>query len=406
MTATLPEGYVYLDYAATAPLSIAAAEAMGPFLVPGSLGIASGTNANSLSRPGRIAFELLETARKRVAASIGARRPDEILFTSGATESDNAALLGIAQALAGADVRQAGASSSGHRGRVIVSMIEHDAVLSTADRLESDGFEVIRLKPDRDGFIEVRALEDALTDDTSLVSIQLANSEIGSIQPIRQLAALAHKCGALFHTDATQALGKMRLDVQELGVDAASFSGHKLGAPKGVGFLYLKARTPFRPQVLGGGQEAGRRSGTQNVCGVVAMAAACSESVCDLEDESQRLRDLRDKLYRALQSFDAIQATVDVDEGSLDYLPNIVSVLVDGVESDTLILCFDSLGFAVSGGSACSSASLEPSHVLTSLGIPKDQAQCALRISFGRFTTREDIDAFLAAVPHVLDWSR
>ena len=205
-------------------------------------------------------------------------------------------------------------------------------------------------------------------EDAVLVSVQAANSEVGSIQPIAALASAAHGAGALFHTDAVQALGKAPVDVGAWGVDAASFSAHKVGGPKGVGALYLRARTPFEPQAIGGGQESGRRSGTQNVA-------------------------------------DAVEATVDVAPGSVEFLPNIVHVLVRGLESETLILRFDLRGFGVSGGSACSSHSLAPSHVLHALGIDDDRAHGALRISMGRYTTERDVDAFLGAVAGVLDWS-
>lgn len=403
--------YRYLDYAATAPLSQAAFDAMLPYMEPGCDGIMLGANANSLSRPGRAAFEALERARKQIAQALGARRPDEIIFTSGATEADNAALLGIAQALArpgsSHPAQQRGSSQdAGHQGRIITSALEHDAVLNAARRLEALGFEMVYLKPDRDGFIEASKMEQALEEGALLVSIQLVNSEVGSIQPIRQLSELAHQAGALFHTDGTQGLGRTEVDLADLGVDAASFSGHKVGGPKGTGVLYLRSRTPFAPLLLGGGQESGKRSGTQNVCGAVGMAAAVQEAVSTIETERERLGELRDKLYRDLARFDGIQATVDVEPGSEDYAPHIVHVLVDGIESDTLVLRFDALGFAVSGGSACSSHSLEPSHVLRALGIAPDEAQCALRISLGAYTTDHDVNAFLSAVPDVMHWRR
>ncbi|MFR1640365.1 MAG: cysteine desulfurase family protein, partial [Eggerthellaceae bacterium] len=220
---------------------------------------------------------------------------------------------------------------------MIVSAVEHDAVLEPCKRLEAEGFRITRLVPNREGFVEVRALEDAIDGDTVLVSVQAANSEVGSIQPVAELARVAHAAGALMHTDAVQALGKVRIDLEELGVDAASFSAHKIGGPKGVGALYLKARTPFAAQMLGGGQESGRRSGTQNVAGAAGFAAACREAVEEQELEAARLRGLRDRLYGALASFDAIEATVDVARGSEDFLPNIVHVLAAGLESETLI---------------------------------------------------------------------
>lgn len=400
--ASMPEDYVYLDYAATAPLGEEAAAAMAPYFVPGRANLAAGGNANSLHAPGRAAFAALEDARKSIARDLGARRPDEIVFTGGATEADDAALLGIAQAAADERRRRGAGAFAPH---VVVTAVEHDAVLAPAKRLEAQGFRVTRLVPDRQGFVEVRALEAALDDDVVLVSVQAANSEVGSIQPIAELARVAHAAGALFHTDAVQALGKVPVNLQELDVDAASFSAHKVGGPKGVGALYLRARTPFQAYAIGGGQESGRRSGTQNVAGIVGFAAAVRAACAMQEDEAVRLRALRDKLYAQLGAFDAVEATVDVEPGSRDFLPNIVHVLVDGLESETLILRFDMQGFGVSGGSACSSHSLEPSHVLRALGIDADRAHGALRISLGRYTTEADVDAFVAATAKTLAWN-
>ena len=393
--------YAYLDYAATAPLCEEAAAAMAPYQVPGRANLPAGANANSLHGPGRAAFAALEGARKDLAAALGARRPSEVILTSGATEADNAALLGMA---CGAREVYRRAGKGGVTPHVIVSAIEHDAVLAPARRLESLGFEVTRLAPDASGFIEVSALERALTPHTVLVSVQAANSEVGSIQPIRQLAARAHEAGALFHTDAVQALGKMPLDLGELDVDAASFSAHKIGGPKGVGALYLRARTPFEPFLLGGGQEAGLRSGTQNVAGAVGFAAAARAAQAGVDDEAARLGALRDRLYAGLVALGPVEATVDVEPGSRDFLPNVVHVLADGYESQTLILRLDMLGFGVSGGSACSSHSLEPSHVLRAMGVSADKAQGALRVSLGRYTTPEDVEGLLVAMEKALDW--
>lgn len=394
---------VYLDYAATAPLRAEALAAMEPYLRAGMAGMPANANANALYAAGRTAYRALEEARRQMAASIGAGRPDEVVFTSGATEADNAALIGLAQAAAEARDR---AQSGAFTGHVIVSAIEHDAVLKAASRLERLGFQVDHLRPTRAGFIEVRALEQALRDNTVLVSVQAANSEVGSIQPVEQLAAATHAAGALFHTDAAQALGKTRVDVGAWGCDAASFSGHKIGAPKGVGALYLRARTPFAPQALGGGQESGRRSGTQDVCSAAALAAACAAAVGAQEEEAARLMRLRERIYAAAREAVGVVPTVEVEPGSLDYLPNIAHVMVPGIESETLVLRFDALGIAVAGGSACSSHSLDPSHVLRALGIRGDDARCALRVSMGHATGEADVDAFLAALPAVMEWKR
>ena len=401
MPATVADDYIYLDYAATAPLCEEAAAAMAPYQVPGRANLRANGNANSLHAPGRVAFAALEDARRQLARDLNAARPDEIVFTSGATEADDAALIGLAHAAVDARAR-AGAPCAAPR--VVTTAIEHDAVLAPAKRLEQEGFTVVRVAPNRQGFIEPATLAAALDADTVLVSVQAANSELGSIQPIEGLARVAHEAGALFHTDATQALGKAPVDVRAWDVDAASFSGHKVGAPKGIGALYLRARTPFAAYLIGGGQEAGRRSGTQNVAGAAAFAAAAHAACAMQPAEAVRLAALRDRLYAALAAHPGVAPTVQVPAGSAEFLPNVVHVLVDDLESETLILRFDMRGFGVSGGSACSSHSLEPSHVLRAVGIDADRAHGALRISMGRYTTAEDIDAFIAAVPAVLNW--
>lgn len=392
--------YVYLDWAATAPLCEEAAQAMAPYLEPGAANLAFGANPNSLHSPGRAAFSALESSRSALARALGAHRPDEIVFTSGATEADNAALAGIAQG-----VREARRARP-EEVRIVVSSIEHDAVLAPARRLEAEGFDVVRIAPDRNGFIHPETLREALECDAraAVASVQAANSEVGSIQPIAELARVAHEAGALFHTDAVQALGKCPVDLKAWGVDAASFSAHKIGGPKGVGALYLKARTPFSPHLAGGGQEAGRRSGTQNPCGAAGFAAACRAAVRMLSDETARLRVLRDRLYRELCAMDRVSAAVEVLADDPRFLPNIVNVLVEGLESQTMILRLDSLGFGVSGGSACSSHSLESSHVLRAMGINPDVAQGALRVSMGRGTTEGHVEAFLGAMRRCLEW--
>ena len=391
---SVAQDYVYLDYAATAPLCPEAAAALADFMLCGTAHMAAGgANANSLHSPGRYAFELMEKARRSVSKSLRASRPSEIIFTSGATEADNAALMGIVHGAQDIRAKQ-GKHGAGH---VVVSAVEHDAVLAPARCLEKQGVDVTYLPVDSHGFASPQTLQQALREDTLLVSVMMANSEVGSIQPVAQLAALAHEHGALFHTDATQALGKIPVDLEKLGVDAASFSGHKIGAPKGVGVLYLKARTPFSPYLLGGGQEEGRRSGTQNVPAMCAFAAACDAAVSLQQSENQRLALLRDELYARLSAMDRVSATIPVASNEERYLPNIVHVLVSGFESETLIIRLDNAGFGVSGGSACSSHSLDPSHVLRAMGVPSDKAYGALRISMGRFTTQAHIDAFATA---------
>ena len=392
-------GYVYLDYAATSPLCEEAAEAMAPYLVSGRGGVVANANANSLHTPGRSAFKALEGARKSIADAVGARRPVEIAFTSGATEADNAAVVGLARAALEAR-RQAGHPVS--RPRVVVSAIEHDALLAAAEGLAAEQFELVAISPDKQGFIAPDALARAINESTVLVSIQAANSEIGSVQDVAALAQVAHEGEALFHTDATQALGKIALNVEAWGVDAASFSAHKIGGPKGIGALYLRTRTPFQTQMRGGGQESGLRSGTQNVCAAVGFAAAARVSCAIRQDEAARLSRLRDRLYASLPELPAVRASVAVPAGSERFLSNIASFCVSGFESETLVLRLDACGFSVSGGSACSSHSLAPSRVLRAIGIDDDTARGSLRVSMGRYTTEADVAGFERAIAELV----
>lgn len=390
---------VYLDWAATAPLCDAAVEAMQPYMQAGAAGLLAGTaNANSLYGVGRTAFRALEDAREVVARAVGAR-PDEVIFTSGATEADNAALFGMV------DAAMMRAEQDGDHEcvpQVVVSAIEHDAVLEAAHTLGHWGAEVTVVSPNREGHITPEALAQALNGRALLVSVMAVNNEVGSVMDIPALAKVAHDAGALFHVDATQALGKVPVNVRDWGVDALSISAHKVGGPKGVGALYLKARTPFTAQLVGGGQESGRRSGTQNVMGVAGFAAAVREATQNLAENAKRQMALRDELYERLCANPKVKPAVSVPAGSTDYSCHIVNVLVRGIESETLILQLDRRGFCVSGGSACSSQSLDPSHVLSALGVARDDALDSMRVSLGSTTTHEQIEAFIAAFNEVV----
>ena len=403
MTQTLSEARIYLDWAATTPLCDEAYQAMEPFLAPGLANTALGMNANSLHSEGRAAFSAMEQARSDIASCIGARS-DEIYFTSGATESDNWALLGLVNA-ALHDAQAAGRAIE--HPRIIISSIEHEAIEQAAKVLQAQGVAIDYAKPNAAGFITPQAVADLLSPDTVLVSVMTANNEIGAIQPIAAIAQLAHEAGCLMHTDAAQALCKTPFNVDDLGIDAASFSAHKICGPKGMGALYLRRGTSIRPFMVGGGQEHGLRSGTQNVVGMVGMAAAV-KALCGqpeaFEHELARQRSLRDRLYAGLSAYEQVTPNVQCEPGATDYLPNIVSVCVDDLESESLILRFDMLGFAISGGSACSSGSLEPSHVLVQLGVPRDRALGVLRVSLGRYTQESDIEAFLEAFNQVINW--
>lgn len=402
--------YIYLDYAAMAPLCQEAIDAMSPWMVAGgnpSAVLDAGMNPNSLHSAGRNAFKSLEASRKQLACAIGARRPHTVCFTSGATEADNAAIMGLATA-----AREKMRLSGDKRDCVVlVSAIEHDAVLNCLSVLARNGFKTGIIPVNRNGFVEASALSHAIEEACQggsakvvLASVQAANSEIGTIQPVADLAACAHDAGALFHTDATQALGKMAVSVDSWGVDAASFSSHKVGGPRGQGALFVAKGVPFSPLLVGGGQEGAMRSGTQDACSAAGFAAAASSAAASLEVEAIRLAGYRDRLYAELCAMDGIKATVSVGSGSVSHLPNIVNVTFVGFEGETLVMRYDALGFAVSGGSACAAGSSEPSHVLEAIGCARDEAIGELRVSMGRFTESSHIDAFLEATRKVLCW--
>jgi len=376
------ERLVYLDYAATTPMDERVLEAMRPYFTE-KFG-----NPNSLYGLGREAYKALEDARESVMASLNAEHPNEVLFTSGGTEADNAAMFGITAAAA--------AKAGRH---VIVSAFEHHAILEPAKRLTKLGFEVEEIGPRKDGIVYAEDLRQMLRDDTVLVSIMMANNEIGTIQPIAELAAAAHERGAYFHTDAVQALGKLDLDVKALGIDAASFSGHKIYGPKGFGVLYLRKGVPFEVQVLGGGQEFRRRSGTQNVPGAIGFAEALRLMDAERPTEEPRLAALRDKLIDGILALENTQ----LNGSTTSRLPNIANMIIKGIEGEAMLLQLDAKGIAVSTGSACSSGSLKPSHVLLAIGCPQEHAHGSLRATVGRFTTEADIDYFLEVFPPIVE---
>lgn len=395
--------FAYLDWAATAPLCFEAARAMAPYLQGGPDSITSQGNANSLHTVGRRAFSAMEDARASLASSLRCR-PDELFFTAGATESDNTAIFGIVSAAVKARRAKGEPAFVPH---VVSTAIEHEAVLKPIEELKRRGAQVTLIKPDTGGFVTAQQVESAMKHNTVLVSVMAANNEVGSLQPIAQCADAAHAGGALFHTDAVQALGKVAFACRDLGIDAASFSAHKIAGPKGTGALFLRKGTPCEPYLLGGGQESGMRSGTQNVSGMVGFAAAAAACTSDaaLSSEVERLRGMRDELYRFLCSHRSVHSSVPCAPGSTDYLPNVVNVTVDGLESETMVLRLDREGVQVSGGSACSSKSLAPNRILAELGIPRDLALGALRISMGRYTTEEDIARFKAAFRSLMEWA-
>ena len=374
---------VYLDYAATTPVDARVLDEMLPYF-----GERYG-NPNSLYALGRQSHKALDDARESFMNEIGAANPNEIIFTAGGTESDNAVLFGVTEA--------AGAKKGRH---VIVSAFEHHAVLEPAHYLEKHGYEVTYLKPREDGLIHAEDLAAALRDDTTLVSVMHANNELGTLQPIRELSDVAHERGAYFHADAAQSLGKVPFNVDDLGLDAASFSAHKVYGPKGTGALYLKRGTPFSAMLRGGGQEFRKRSGTQNVAGAVGFAAALRIMNEEMGAETPRLTELRDTLTAGVLAIENTRLSAGAESPRL---PNIANIIILGVEGESMLLQLDAKGIAVSTGSACSSGSLEPSHVLLSIGCKPEHAHGSLRLTVGRFTTPEDVQYFLATLPPIVE---
>lgn len=381
--------YTYLDYAASAPLRSEARDAwLAYHEKPGSE-----ANPNSLHSLGREAARELEVARRTIATSIGCGfRPGEVVITSGGTESNNLAVLGMAEG--------ARRKSSNKRKRIILSAIEHDSVLDVATLLRSRGFEVELVSPDRSGVIRPSELERVMGENCALVSVMAANNETGVIQPTAKLVEVAHAGGALIHVDAVQAFGRIPLDAAK--ADAVSVAAHKIGGPLGVGALAIRTRCPFEAQSLGGGQEGGKRPGTQDVAGAVAFAAACRVVMRDLTTVRPKVAAMANKAYSRLCAegtgiLPTTQALVDDTR-----MPGMISVMVPGMESETLILKLDDLGFEVSAGSACTSDSLDPSHVLSAMGVPRNQALGALRISFDERVSEEDLDAFCDALLEIV----
>lgn len=367
---------IYADYAATTPLMPEALDAMLPWLKDGF------GNPSSLHSFGREAHKAVEQARATIAECIGAK-PEEIFFTSGGTESDNWALKGVMR-----EVRDLG------RNRLAVSTIEHHAVLNAAHELAQEGFIVDTIDVRTDGWAKAQSLSDALHPETGLVSIQLANNEIGTIQRIADFARITHRSHAFFHTDAVQAVGHICVDVRELGVDLLSASAHKFNGPKGVGFLYMKKGTHIRAVQQGGMQELGMRAGTENVPGIVGMSMALKRNVENLAANELHVRQLADKLRDGILSI-CPQAVFSGHRR--DRLPGIVSVAIPGHPAEGMLHILDMKGIAVSVGAACNSKVTAISHVLKAIGLSDELASCTLRISFGPDNSAKDVETILNA---------
>ena len=372
----MPESRVYLDHAATTRVRPEVVEAMSAVLAE-IFG-----NPSSVHREGQRARKLLEEARESIAASLHCD-PQEIYFTSGGTESDN-------WALKCASFRHSGAGSSSRSG-IITTSIEHPAVLRSCEALAEHGMKVTYLPVDTYGLVSEASLTGALSDETSLVSVMFANNEIGTIEPIRDLCRIAHERGAWFHTDAVQAVGTVTIDISELGVDLLSFSAHKFHGPKGVGALYARKALDLPPFLHGGAQESSRRAGTENLSGIVGMARALELAVAEREETGKRVRQLSEKLILLLKEK---IPNVRINGLPTQKLPGIVNFTIPGTDGEKLLLMLDVHGFACSGGAACSSRSATVSHVLTAIGLSKEDAESSLRVSIGRENTEEEIVSF------------
>jgi cysteine desulfurase len=373
---------IYLDHNATTPPLPAVAERM-MVVLRDEFG-----NPSSVHHFGQQAKALMDEARTEVANLIGAE-PSEVLFTGGGTEADNIAIRGAAEALEAAG-----------RRHLVTSAIEHEAVLNTLKALAKRGWRTTLLPVDRTGIVSPAALREGLADDTAVVSVMHANNEIGTIQPIAELARLAHERGALFHTDAVQSAGKIAIDVRTLGVDMLSMSAHKFYGPKGVGALWVRRGVRVMPILTGGRQERGRRAGTENVAGIVGMGVAARIASGKMGDEDRRLSALRDRLEAGILR--SVPGTA-VNGSTEARVPNTTNISFDRIEAESLLIALDLQGVAVSTGSACSSGTLEPSHVLKAMGFNAHRTQNSIRFSLGAANTEEEIDRVIAVLPGIVE---
>ena len=374
---------IYMDNAATTEISSAAINAV-------TEAWKAYGNPSSLHGAGREAFFMLDKAREDVAKALGADKK-EIYFTSGGSESDNWAIIGAAKAMALKGKKE-----------IISTAIEHHAVLHTLNALEKEGFTVKLLPVSRGGYVTAKQVEDAITENTALVTVMMANNEIGTIQPIAEIGEICRSKGVLFHTDAVQAAGHIPVDVKALNVDMLSLSGHKFHGPKGVGALYVRMGVRLPNLINGGAQEGGKRAGTENLAGICGMAAALRESVENMEANNAKIIPLRDKLINGLTAVERTR----LNGGRENRVPNNVSVCFEGIEGESLLLWLDAKGICASSGSACTSGSLDPSHVLLAIGLIHEIAHGSLRLSLSELTTEEEVDYVLETVPGIVKYLR
>ena len=376
---------IYADNSATTALSPAVLKKMMPYLteVYG--------NPSSLYKIGSKAKEAVEKARENIAKNIGAKFPSEIYFTSGGSESDNWALKGVCNAL----------KSKGKK-HIITSKFEHHAILHTCQSLEKEGFEVTYLDVYENGIVRVQDVEDAIREDTALVSIMYANNEIGTVQPISEIGAVCKKHKVLFHTDAVQAAGYIKIDVAEQNIDLLSMTAHKIHGPKGCGLLYVRKGVKIDNLIDGGAQERNKRAGTENVAGIVGLDAALQLSLDTMEERNARLVKMRDRLIDGLLKIERSRINGD----RVKRLPGYGNMCFEGIEGESLLLMLDLNGISASSGSDCTSGSLDPSHVLLSIGLPHEIAHGSMRLSFSDENTEEDIDYILEKVPEIVSYLR
>lgn len=379
--------FVYADNAATTPMSESVFEAMKPFLTEFY------GNPSSLYRIGREARRAVTEARMKVARALNAKDPSEIIFTGGGSQADNLAIRGYVK----------GRSARGKK-HIITSKIEHHAVLYTCEALEKEGYPVTYLDVDAQGHVDLEQLKSVITDQTALVTIMAANNEIGTIQNLKAISEIAHAHGAVFHTDAVQAVGHMPLDVQEMGIDMLSLSAHKFRGPKGIGALYVRRGIALEPLVYGGGQERGLASGTENVAGMVGLGQAIEDATGEhLAEKMGYVKKLTDRLVNGIM--DAIPYTHYTGD-PVNRLPGTASFVFEAIEGEGLILRLDLAGICGSTGSACSTGSLDPSHVLMAIGLPHEIAHGSLRLTLGEQNTEEDVDYLIENVTKVVETLR
>ncbi|MGH9743448.1 MAG: cysteine desulfurase family protein [Candidatus Acidiferrum sp.] len=376
---------VYLDYNATTPVDPQVLDAMLPYFS------ADFANASSIHTPGQRARAAVETAREQVAALIGAK-PQEIIFTSGGTESDNHAIFGVAQPLLAVH----SSSSELSLPHIITSAVEHEAVLNACQELEKRGVSASYLSATRDGLVDPATVRAAIRPETVLITVMHANNEIGTVQPLEEIGRIAKEHKIYFHTDAVQSAGKIPIDVNVLHVDLLSLSGHKLYAPKGIGALYIRGGTRLRQLLYGGHHQRGARPGTENVAGIVGLGKAVEIARNSLSGDARRVASLRDKLERGLLER---APHVRINGEAAPRTPNTTNLMFEGIEGEALVIALDLRGLACSVGAACSSGAVEPSHVLTAIGLSQEEAKSSLRFSLGRNTTESEIDFALEVIP-------